>query len=129
MTIEEARRIISDNYNGRENSLIYALHEEEYFSVPKFWEYYNSIAALAGLDAGEKSLALTMQITETYQQLLKEIIYHFAPDDLAVIDNFPEDYNDYIDRINIAVFAYFSNNVGMLDEKKFKLRIGKQCRK
>lgn len=124
MTTEEARKILSDNYDGKENSLIYALHEDEYFSVPKFWEYYGSIAVLAGLDAGEKSLALTMQITETYQQLLKEIIYHFAPDDGAVIDNFPENYNDYIDRIGIAVFAYFSNDVSMLEEEKFSLRAG-----
>lgn len=122
MTIEAARKVLSDNYECRKNSFIYSLYEKCCFSVEKFWEYYDSIAVLSGLSAGEKNAELTMQVTETYQRMLKEIIYHFAPDDLAVIDNFPDNYNAFIDRIDLAVSAYFSNNIGMLDDKKFELQ-------
>ena len=120
MTIANARKIISDNYNCNENSFVWFLHERSYFSTEKFWEYYESIAAFVGVT--EKSPEITRQITEIYQKMLKEIISHFSPIDLAVLDNFPENYIDYIERIDFALLAYYTDNIDLLDDEKFELK-------
>jgi len=50
------------------------------------------------------------------------MIYHFSPYDLAVMDNFPENYNDYIERLDLAVRAYFSGETGLLNDDIFELQ-------
>ena len=114
MTIENARRIISDNYNCNENSFVWFLHERSYFSAEKFWEYYESIAAFVGVT--EKSSEITRQITEIYQKMLKDMIAHFSPVDLAVLDHFPEgNYVDYIEAVDYALLAYYTDQKSILD--------------
>lgn len=120
MEIEKARKIISDNYNCNENSFVYCLYEKCYFSIEKFWEYYESIASFVGVN--EKNAEITREITDSYQRILKEIIFHFDPMDLAVMDNFPENYTDYIERIDYALLAYYTGNLDLLDNEKFELQ-------
>lgn len=120
MKIEKARKIISDNYNCNENSFVYFLYEECCFSIEKFWEYYDSIAAFVGVN--EKNSEITREITDSYQRILKEMIFHFDPMDLAIMDNFPENYTDYIERIDFALLAYYTDNIDLLDNKKFELQ-------
>ena len=120
MEIRNARKIISDNYNCNKNSFIYFLHEECYFSIEKFWEYYESITVFVG--GMEKNPETTKQIVHSYQRILKEIIFHFDPMDAAVIDNFPDNYNDYIERIEFALLAYYTNNMDLIDNEKFELQ-------
>lgn len=117
MNIEKASRIISDNYNCSENSFVWFLHERSYFSAEKFWEYYESIAAFVGVS--EKSPEITRQITESYQGMLKEMIAHFSPLDLSVLDNVPENYTDYIERIDCALLSYYTDNRDLLDNELF----------
>lgn len=120
MTIENAKKIIEDNYLCNENSFIYFLYEESCFSVESFWAYYESIAALAG--EAEKDPEITRQITHSYQRILKEFLYHFDPVDISVLDNFPENYPDYIERIDFALQAYYSGDTDLLDDEKFTLQ-------
>ncbi len=120
MKIENARQIISDNYNCNKNSFVYFLHEKCYFSIEKFWEYYESITAFIG--EKKKDPETTKRITQSYQRILKEIIFHFDPMDVAVMDNFPENYTDYIERIDFAMLAYYTNNIDLIDDEKFELQ-------
>ena len=83
MNTEQAEKVISDNDNCSENSFVYGLHEECYFSVEKFWEFYDSIIAWIG---EKKKSDITRKITRIYQKVLKEMIYHFDPLDISVID-------------------------------------------
>ena len=100
MNTEEAQKVIFDNDNCSENSFIYFLHEECYFSIEKFWQFYDSIIAWVGK---EKKADITRKITEIYQKMLKEMIYHFDPMDISVIANFPENYTEYIERIDFFI--------------------------
>lgn len=123
MNTEQAEKVISDNDNCSENSFVYGLHEECYFSVEKFWEFYDSIVAWVG----EKKKAditrdITRKITQIYQKVLKEMISHFDPLDISVIDNFPENYTEYIERIDFALLAYDTDNMDLIDDKKFALQ-------
>lgn len=122
MSIEEAKKIILDNYYAKNCSFVYFLHEECYFSVEKFWEYYESVAALAGLDMSQKNLELTMYISCSYQIILQEIIFHFDPNDVAVMEKFPSNYTAFIERIDFAVRAYFLNDISLLEDEGFELQ-------
>ena len=119
MIIENAEKVISDNYHCNENSFVYFLHEECYFSIEKFWEFYESIVALIGK---KKNPEITKRITQSYQKILKEMIFHFDPMDVAVMNNFPENYNDYIERIDFALLAYYTDNIDLIDDKGFSLQ-------
>ena len=120
MKIEKARKIILDNYDCNENSFMSFLHDKSYFSIEKFWEYYESIAAFVGVT--EKSPEITRQITQSYQGMLKEMIYHFNPMDCAVLDNLPENYIAYLERIDYALLAYYTDNIDLLDNETFELQ-------
>ena len=69
MNSAEAKQILKDNFECKENSLIYLLHEKNMFSTEQFWKYYDSISVLAETDE-EKSMNTAMQITKSYQDIL-----------------------------------------------------------
>ncbi len=121
MTVEIAKQIIRDNYKGENNSFLFYLHEKSDFSVESFWEFYESITALA-LCGEEKTMEITEQISQCYQRLLKYIIFHFDPKDDYVLENFPVNYIDYMERIDYAVMAYFSGNAKLIDDDIFELQ-------
>ncbi len=63
-----------------------------------------------------------MQITQSYQRLLKYIIFHFDPNDNYVLENFPENYIDYLERMEYALMAYFNGNVKLIEDEIFELQ-------
>lgn len=121
MNVEIAKRIICNNYKGENNSFMFLLHEKDLFSEEAFWELYESITAIA-LCGEVKSIEITEQITQNYQRLLKYIIFHFDPNDDFVLENFPENYIDYLERIEYALMAYFSGNAKLIDNDFFELQ-------
>jgi len=121
MKVEIAKQIIRNNYKGENNSFMFFLHEKNYFCVETFWEFYESITVMA-LCGEEKSNEITEQITQNYQRLLKYIIFHFDPNDDFILENFPINYIDYLQRIEYALMAFFSGNARLLDNDIFELQ-------
>ena len=121
MNSAEAKQILKDNFECKENSLIYLLHEKNMFSTEQFWKYYDSISVLAETDE-EKSMNTAMQITKSYQDILKYFIFHLDSHDGYKIANFPINYSDYMDRIEYAIWAYFKGDVKWIDEAMFELQ-------
>jgi len=117
MTVEHAKQILLDNYKTKNNSFMFYLHEWNYFSEEKFWEFYESVTALVINNVNLSEI--TAQISNSYQSLLKYIIFHFDPNDDYVLDNFPENYIDYLERIEYAIMAYFSGNAKLIDDDTF----------
>ena len=120
MTIDQAKRIIAANYSMQENTLTLLMYDDCAFSTDAFWAFYDAIACVT--KACVKNEVLTTQITVGYQKFLKEIIYHFAPNDVAAMKHFPENYNSYIERLDYAVLAYLENKPEWLDDKMFDLQ-------
>lgn len=120
MNMETAITVISDNYHGNEGSFVDLLYNDCCFSDLKFWEFYDSIALL--VRCGHDDREVFAQINFVYQRILKEMIYHFSPTDLAVMEHFPENYDDYIERLDFAVLAYHMKNPDLLDDEKFFLQ-------
>lgn len=114
-----SKQIIHDNYSGNKGTFIASLNDESRFRTELFWELYESIAALVEYRVYSDELAA--QISSVYQRLLKEMIWHFSPTDSSVIANMPENYDDYIERMDCAVEAYMCRT-GMPDEEVFELR-------
>ena len=114
-----SKQIIQDNYSGKKGTFIASLNDESYFRTELFWELYESIAALAEHRVYSDELAA--QISSVYQRILKEIIWHFSPTDSSVIANMPENYDDYIERMDSAVEAYM-RRTRIPDEEVLELR-------
>ena len=68
------------------------------------------------------TVEIAKQITQCYQRLLKYIIFHFDPKDDYILENFPVNYIDYMERIEYAVMAYFSGNAKLIDDNIFELQ-------
>ena len=120
MTIDQAKHIIEANYSMQKNTLTLLMYDDCVFSTNAFWAFYDAIACVTR--AFVKNEVLTTQITVVYQKFLKEIIYHFAPNDVATMKSFPENYNDYIERLDYAVRAYLETKPEWLDDEMFDLQ-------
>lgn len=114
-----SKQVIQDNYSGKKGTFIAFLNDESCFRTESYWELYESIASLAEHRAYSDELAA--QISSVYQRMLKEMIWHFSSADSSIIANMPENYDDYIERMDCAVEAYM-RRTGMPDEEVFELR-------
>ena len=114
-----SKQIIQDNYSGKKGTFIASLNDESRFRTELFWKLYESIATLVRHKV--YSDELVAQISSVYQRMLKEMIWHFSPTDSSVIANMPENYDDYIERMDNAVEAYM-RRTGMPEEEVLELR-------
>jgi len=122
MKIEEARKIIYDNYNFEEGSLINSLYDYALFSMEKFWDYYDSIKTM--VENAQYDDELTLWICTSYQQILKEFMYHYCPDDLCEFEDFPN-YSiicDCIERLDYVIISYLEKDFKNIDESIFELQ-------
>lgn len=121
MTTGEALDILDKNREGAEPSFIYSLYEECVFSETGFWDFYDCVMTLAKDNSDNvKNFEIAGKIAFVYQWILKEIIWHFDPNDAARHERFPEDYTQYIERLDGAMDAYFRGV--FTDEKLYELQ-------
>ena len=107
MTSDEALKIVNDNYAAANDSFLFYLHERDRFSADKFEALCQSVEALA---ACSDDAVLTRKITHCYQNILKEIIYHFNPNDSSVIADMPENYAEYLENFDCALARYYAGS-------------------
>lgn len=113
MTSETARTIIDRNHRIIEGSLIYSLHERNTFSTEQFWDLYDSICTIVNMSMYDEQL--TEQISICYQMILEEMIWHLDPNDMSFINELPKNYMDYIERLDMAILAYYRKNPEILE--------------
>lgn len=100
--------VLDNNYECKESSFIYDLYENDFFSNQHFWDCYDSIMALAKEAlANGRDIDTAMKITFVYQRILKEIICHFDEMDCSRKEDFPDNYVEYLERLDGAIDAYF----------------------
>ena len=81
-----------------ENTFLYLLHEEGIFDEELFREYIENVR-LVNIENTEKERIIV--IIESNEYILRNVIYHFLPDDLYVMKNFPPNMSDYVEQIHI----------------------------
>ena len=101
----EAVEVIEDNYRAVEGSFLEQLHEYNHFDLRAFEVLCEAIAVLGMIDKEDHQIASEMVFIWT--QTLLHIIYHFDPKDLSRINDLPENYNEYIARLEQLVMQYW----------------------
>ncbi|MBR7007946.1 MAG: hypothetical protein IKH90_04880 [Ruminococcus sp.] len=104
MTKDEALKIVNDNYAAANDSFLFYLHERDRFRADRFNTLCKAVDALAG----SRCEMLTEKITHCYQNILKEFIYHFNPNDSSQIRDFPKHYTHYLEKFDCALARYYT---------------------
>lgn len=108
MYVSNALIVLRRNQRRCENTLLYDLWKRGVFSPQHFWDYYDSVVALAkDQQTSGHSVEAAGCITFIYQKFLEACIYHFDPQDESYIADFPPNYQDYLERLDGALDAYF----------------------
>lgn len=121
MTVDRARAILDKNALCEEGSFRQSLCEEYRFSEEYFWEFYDSVITLAE-DAQKNKITVTdtAKIFAVCDRALEMFKLHCDPDEDVEIRDFPEDYSEYLDRIEAAVRFYLDGEP--IDEESFTLQ-------
>ncbi|MBM7608777.1 hypothetical protein JOD29_002024 [Lysinibacillus composti] len=109
-----AVEVLKSNYEGKEGSFIYSLHEECKFNKSAFWDYYNSIVDLTNETLLQDSLdqELSLMLSTTYVFIMRSLLWHFHPKDMYKVKGVPKNkLNLYIERLEIAYLGYFKGEV------------------
>lgn len=99
---------LRDNYEARDNSFLYYLHEENLYHEVAFSELCDCISSLCLTHPYDK--VVSSQIIFIYGQALRHFIYHFDPNDLSRISNFPCDYSEKLEFLECIIMKYFNFN-------------------
>ena len=111
MSLEKSIEILDLNYKILEGSFIYYLHEKSIFDEKAFEDIYNSIRILANSTLGqERERDITMKIFICHGRILKEFMYHLDANDQSVLENFPDDYNEYIEKLEREIHKFIFIN-------------------
>lgn len=98
-------KILNSNFEAKDNSFLYYLHEESYFHETALAELYGCISSLCYTHPHDK--LVSAQICFVYGQVLRHIIYHFDSGDLCRISNLPCCYNKKFEMLEQIVAKYF----------------------
>lgn len=110
MEVDKAIQIIENNYSCVEGSFYDALHEECLFDKKAFWAFFDAVVALAQHSIEEAvKQRIAVKICLVYNNILKEFMAHFAPNDVCEISKFPCNYDEYIEALDLALDAYLLN--------------------
>ncbi len=116
MDIKRAIEIINDNYNTAEGSLMHSMWEKDLFVKEQFWEFYDSLCRV--VKASMYNYDLTEKISVSYQNILKILVYHHDFYDLCKIKELPEEYTEYIERLDDAVLAYYRRDPRLIKHEE-----------
>jgi len=105
----DAKQVLEDNFNEKNGSFLYYLHEKSSFSKDGFRQLYESIRAVAEDGVGISRTA--QQIAHIYGQVLKCFLYHFDKNDKFKIVNLPENYNKMLEYLEKSVEYYFTTRI------------------
>lgn len=103
----DALKVLNANFEAKDNSFLYYLHEENYYHKVAFSKLCGSLSALCRTHPHDK--VVSAQICFVYGQVLRHIIYHFDPDDLSRISNLPRGYNEELEALERIIAKYFSS--------------------
>jgi Immunity protein 41 len=107
---DSSLRIVEDNANCREGSLVEAMGDRDVFSEKAFWDYYNALVTLTAAQKKGRPLRRkeAQAVFISYSMILQLFIYHLSPKDLCRIRRFPlANLHLYMERLHLAVQGYF----------------------
>ena len=116
--VNRSVQIIKDNENAQNNSFLFFLHEKSLFSKTAFRELYDAIDCIR--QEGIRDESIIIVISRVYQEILKEVVYHFDPQDLCSLEGFPNDYHGYIERLDYVIQELYEGRTETIDDSIFE---------
>jgi hypothetical protein len=107
---EYALRILDDNANCREGSLVSAMNDHDIFSKKGFWDYYNALVTLTAEQKKGTPLRRkeAQAVYTSYSMILQLFIYHLSPKDACRIRRLPlKKLHLYMERLHLAGQGFF----------------------
>ncbi|HEY0555871.1 MAG TPA: hypothetical protein VGG20_16580, partial [Thermoanaerobaculia bacterium] len=104
---ETALRIVEDNANCIEGSLVSAINDRDTFSRKAFWDYYNALITLTAEQGKGKPLRRkeAQAVYTSYSMILQFFIDHFSG---CRIKKFPtKKVGLYMERLHLAGLGFF----------------------
>ena len=105
----DAKQILQDNFEEKNGSFMYFLHEKSLFDKDAFRKLYDAIRKVADDDVNISRNA--QKIMFIYGKILKCFLYHFDKNDKYKITNLPENYNKMIEYLDKSVEYYFTTRI------------------
>lgn len=105
----DAEQVLQDNFEKKNNSFLYLLHEKSLFDKEKFRQLHDAIRSVAEKDVEISRNA--QKIAFIYGLTLKCFLYHFDKNDKFKITNLPENYNKMIEFLDKSVEYYFTTRI------------------
>ena len=103
------KQILKDNFEEKDGSFLYFLHEKSVFNKESFKLLYEAIRAAA--DENVEISRNAQKIAFIYGTILKCFLYHFDKNDKYKIMNLPENYNKIIEILSKSVEYYFTTRI------------------
>ena len=79
-----------------ENTFLYQLHEESIFDERLFHEYIESVGLINSENTDKERIVAVIEMND---YIIYTAIYHFLPEDLFIMKNFPLNMGKYIEQI------------------------------
>ena len=105
----DAQQILQDNFEEKNESFLYFLHEKSLFKKEAFRQLHDAIRALA--DQNVEISRNAQKIAFIYGLTLKCFLYHFDKNDKYKITDLPENYNKMIELLEKSVEYYFTTRI------------------
>lgn len=105
----DAQQVLQDNFEEKNESFLYLLHEKSLFNKEAFRQLHDAIRALA--DQNVEISRNAQKIAFIYGLTLKCFLYHFDKNDKYKITDMPENYNKMIELLEKSVEYYFTTRI------------------
>lgn len=90
--------IVQKNIDVEENTFMFLLHERNIFDEVLFQEYIENVGFVNAENTEKEKIITTIEIND---YIIRNAVYHFLPEDLFVLENFPSNMGDYVEQIRI----------------------------
>jgi hypothetical protein len=107
---------LDKNFNIKEGSFIYTLHEKLEFNIPQLNHFIKDlIAKIKDSNECESDKLETMyKLYIFYKRVSNRLVFHFDQNDLVRLIDLTPDYFIYLERIDFCINAYYLGDFNML---------------
>lgn len=114
MQIREAEKILNDNFNIREDTFMFFLHERNTFAELQFKQLYECMQVLAALPEEEKTIEQGRMVTFIHTKFLEELLWNY--NGVEYLRSVPDNINEFVEALGFCVDGYFAGYTTKLED-------------
>lgn len=106
MNVKRAMEILNDNNDTSGNSFLDYLHEQCQFNEQAYEEYCKCLITLGKNKNYAQNKDIMDIVAHLHTYILCCFIHHFDTGDAYEMKNIPDNYNDYLEKLNFIFRAF-----------------------